>query len=250
MKLQLKDGRTVYAGRMRHNILPDYIYNSDDEATVLMDTGAPEYFEALFRFSWDKCNDHLFFQFTDGNWYWIKDDELWKSVAKLSRSDVGQLIKVVKSHKLVKRTRPKLSRKHRLMTTQFAYSDGGRGQSLVGANETRDCTVRAMAHLLDLSYDAAHSLMKSFGRQPRHGAHIPNMTSNMKPVAFLNEQKFERVPLLAKKKTSGTFVSEHPQGTFLINVRSHVFVIKNGKVLDTFYRPGSRIITAYRKVED
>ncbi|MHC4300520.1 MAG: hypothetical protein ACYS7Y_24860, partial [Planctomycetota bacterium] len=38
-------------------------------------------------------------------------------------------------------------------------------------NETRDCTVKAIAIAGDLSYEDAHCLLELFGRKPRSGTY-------------------------------------------------------------------------------
>jgi len=99
-------------------------------------------------------------------------------------------------------------------------------------NEKNDCTVRAMAIATETSYAKAYMKLATAGRRRNCGFHIHKLLKS-KSIHF--ECLFKKLPF-RKPITLQKFIQRHPQGIFYVEKYGHVFVVRDGAVLDT-YRP-------------
>ena len=139
-----------------------------------------------------------------------------------------------------------------------------KGNSKIQAGETNDCSVRAYATALDVTYDAAHEFVKgTYDRIDRKGCNkmvgitsklegkdleVENTKFNIKPVnkyQITNRYKL-RGEVIERKKTVKSFLKDFGTGIYLVMVSGHVFTVKDGTMIDNAgeeWRPT-------RKVED
>jgi len=100
--------------------------------------------------------------------------------------------------------------------------------------ETRDCTVRATAIALDITYAAAHQRLAAMGRKPRKGMHY--------------EEVINRLGLSRRPDLSGgswkTLAPKLAKGRFVVRVTHHVFAVVDG-VVSEYVLPGKRIKMVY-----
>lgn len=94
--------------------------------------------------------------------------------------------------------------------------------------EARDCTVRALAHVLDMPYSEAHSTMAAFGRKPRKGVPRADVIRAYQSKGLTYIQRNDRPTLAQFMRTDGAGLKR-----VVINKTGHVFAIINGTQLDT-----------------
>lgn len=139
-----------------------------------------------------------------------------------------------------------------------------KGNSKIQAGETNDCSVRAFATALDVTYDAAHQFLKeTYDRVDKKGCEkMVKRTNNLEgKVLEIENTKFSLSPLnkslitneyklkgevIERKKTVKSFLKDFGAGIYLVMVSGHVFTVKDGTMIDNAgeeWRPT-------RKVED
>ncbi len=109
-------------------------------------------------------------------------------------------------------------------------------------NESRDCTVKAVAIACNVPYKVAHKAMSDNGRKPRQGAY-PFQTHNaIKSLGFKVEMTHRFTA-----KTITTLARELPsRGVFIVHVRGHVLACRGGEVKDWTEGRRNRILSVYR----
>jgi|TARA_X000001388_G_C2169813_1_gene99356 hypothetical protein len=139
-----------------------------------------------------------------------------------------------------------------------------KGKSNIQAGESNDCSVRAYATALDVTYDSAHKFVKdTYNRINRKGCmrmvsttnklegkdlEIEGTEFNIKPVKkhYITNRYKLRGEVIERKKTVKSFLKDFGTGIYLVMVSGHVFTVKNGTMIDNAgeeWRPT-------RKVED
>ena len=93
--------------------------------------------------------------------------------------------------------------------------------------EARDCTVRALAHMLDLPYDEAHATMAAFGRKPRKGVLRSDVIKAYASKGLVYINRPDRPTLAQFMRADG---AKHER--IVINKTGHVFTVINGTQLD------------------
>jgi len=113
------------------------------------------------------------------------------------------------------------------------------------SHEHNDCSVKALSNAFNVSYAAAHSVLKEFGRKDRHGVAFSAfmMTRNN---SELFGQKFEE--FVRPGMTIGTFVNKFNKGSYIIRYTGHVFAVVNGVILDSFKVNSNKRILNYWKI--
>jgi hypothetical protein len=94
--------------------------------------------------------------------------------------------------------------------------------------EARDCTVRALAHVLDMPYSEAHATMASFGRKPRRGVPRMDVVRAYASKGLTYIRRSDRPTLAQFMREDG---AKHDR--LVVNQTGHVFAIINGPQLDT-----------------
>lgn len=129
--------------------------------------------------------------------------------------------------------------------------------SKVYNGETDDCTVFAIANAFGLDYDTAHQeVSKRFDRHPRAGVPARKLIEGLKEGTTINGKTIveRRVPKTTYKVYGeevvrnvrlGSFVRENPQGTYLILLRGHILVAKEGTVLDNLINTTDKSIVRF-----
>jgi hypothetical protein len=136
--------------------------------------------------------------------------------------------------------------------------------------EKNDCSVRAIATAVGVTYNAAHEYMRTvFGRKNRKGAKgmtakLAALTFSDKPTQTAGDVKFEykSIPqnnlcnqyklhgeIVHRKKTVKSFIDDFRDGTFLVFVSDHVFTVKDGVLIDNNgeeFRPTRKVLNAFR----
>lgn len=124
--------------------------------------------------------------------------------------------------------------------------------SVLAKSETNDCSVRALASGFGLSYDDSHNLLKTqMSRPNRKGVQnsqlikwilsspvINNKTIipvDKKSYTYDGSQRFinEKNPTKSKpiKIVVRQMIENFPVGTYLVSVRNHVFILRDGTVI-------------------
>ena len=99
-------------------------------------------------------------------------------------------------------------------------------------NRAIDCTVRALCKALDTDWDTAFCMIaaKAFD--------LGNMPSaNVVWGAVLRERGFEReiIPNTCPDcYTAADFITDHPQGTYVLTFENHVATVVDGILYDTW----------------
>lgn len=93
-------------------------------------------------------------------------------------------------------------------------------------NNIEDCTVRAISVAEGVSWDKAYDELSISARKMRL------MMNSVEAIEEYLDERYERVPFYTK--TVGEFIDTHSKGTFLITMRGHITVLKDGVNYDTF----------------
>lgn len=123
--------------------------------------------------------------------------------------------------------------------------------------ETNDCVVTAIAEAFGSSYQQAHGFVKKeFGRKDKKAT--PNTEQTINGLIAANRsfmgKKFAKLDKkhyrtnwagTERKMTLEVFQRTHRKGTYLILVRKHALVVKDGVIIDHTYKPLRRIEVAY-----
>lgn len=99
-------------------------------------------------------------------------------------------------------------------------TDGGRSTSS-HPNETRDCTVRALACAASIGYDEAHEYMANRGRRYRRGFH-----------SYCAFRAQSGSSAMARKGSVDKFIRTNPIGRYVIAIRHHAFALVDGIIYD------------------
>ena len=119
-----------------------------------------------------------------------------------------------------------------------ARTDGGKADD--GFNETRDCTVRALAISAGIKYYIAHNIARDAGRRSRCGFYVPKIIKEAKKNG-LQFYKCVRSSITIQK-----FLKKYPKGRFYCRRSGHAFAVIDGVILDTTPNtPYQRITEAY-----
>lgn len=109
------------------------------------------------------------------------------------------------------------------------------------ANDTRDCTVRAIAKALDVSWEEAYIMLalnginmgvmiddgNVFGSVLRQHSFYKELIPNTCPDCY----------------TADDFCRDHPIGTYVLVFGAHIATVQNGNIYDTW--DSSRMIPIY-----
>lgn len=93
-------------------------------------------------------------------------------------------------------------------------------------NNIEDCTIRAISVAEGLTWDEAYDKLSKSARKLRL------MMSSVDAIEEYLDLHYERVPI--REYTVGKFIENHPRGIYLITMRGHITVLKNGINYDTF----------------
>lgn len=153
--------------------------------------------------------------------------------------------------------------------------------------ETNDCSVIALANAFDISYDESHEICKTeLYRKNRKGVltyHLIDFLDKCQvngkkateikyePVQiqrtirqmrnyWYTEEKIaytDTINLYTKRgkkysrMTVGSFIKQYDKGTYIINIKSHVFVVKDSVIFGNFedYSKLKKIVISAYKIE-
>ncbi len=109
-------------------------------------------------------------------------------------------------------------------TENFRYSDGGRMCSGF-ADERLDCTIRAYALAMDISYEKSHNILEQFGRKPQCSCSFSTFMQKKHPeiTHYETSKPRPRVKTVFKK----TFLKNA-----IVRISGHCFCVKNNIALD------------------
>ena len=152
---------------------------------------------------------------------------------------------------------------YKYSATEIDFSKAS-ASSKVG--EKNDCSVRAIATAVGVTYDAAHKYMRDIiGRKDRKGA--KGMTSKLQHLTTTQTAgdvkfKYKSIPktklcneyklrgeVVHRKKTVKSFIDDFREGTFLVFVSNHVFTVKDGVLIDNNgeeFRPTRKVLDAFK----
>lgn len=136
----------------------------------------------------------------------------------------------------------------RPVSSALVRSDGGQGEA--GINDTNDCTVKALANATGRPYAEAHTFMSANGRKKGTGINFESTLSRNRNKAL--GHTFTITPTFARSRGIRTAVERNPQlryGTWILKMRSHVAVLKDGKLFDSFDSSRKDVLYAW-KVEE
>lgn len=102
--------------------------------------------------------------------------------------------------------------------------------------EKRDCSVRALARALDVSWQTAHAICKKHGRKNKKGFSLIGTVFNMRRNEFKMFEFYGKKFLVTMygrpKMTMATFVASFPEGRFIVCVPRHYCNVIDGNVYD------------------
>lgn len=101
-----------------------------------------------------------------------------------------------------------------------------------------DCTIRALSVAEGISWDEAYNVLSNSAR--KYGL----MQSDVKAIEQFLDLKYDSVPIY--EDTVGEFIKNHKKGTYLITMRGHITVLKDGINYDTFDSSERNIWNAWK----
>lgn len=108
------------------------------------------------------------------------------------------------------------------------------GRSAAG-DFRNDCVIRACTLLTGRPYLEIHNAFKALGRRTNCGTKFVMVEEVLgRPL----------IDLRSRKPTLAHFLRTHPTGTYGVAIAGHMFVVRDGKVLDLFL-PGLRCRVKY-----
>lgn len=125
-------------------------------------------------------------------------------------------------------------------------------------NESRDCTVRALANSAGLLYGNAHNILRKHGRKDKRGCthhvwHDAYIGNGMSLVGVYGTTKGARY--LAKKIsvvaqdgiTLGRMIPTLTNGSYIVIITGHALAVVDGGVVDmNMNRINSRVVAVYK----
>ena len=120
----------------------------------------------------------------------------------------------------------------------FILTDAGRSTSR-RPKQKNDCTVRAVATVLGLSYDEVYDQMAHAGRQCNRRFHLLDWLESRnhdEPGHFVCKTRRISFPAIKGKERMNLaeFCKQYPHGRYICRVAKHVFAVIDGVVYDTF----------------
>lgn len=93
-------------------------------------------------------------------------------------------------------------------------------------NNIEDCTIRAISVAEGIGWDEAYIKLSESARKMRL------MMSSVEAIEEYLDSQYDRT--CYRDRTVGDFIENHPTGTYLITMRGHITVLKDGINYDTF----------------
>lgn len=110
-------------------------------------------------------------------------------------------------------------------------------------NETNDCTVKALAKVLNTTYDKAHKHLREECKRKNRKRIVSRteLPKSLKRTKFVVGEYSKTNRITVKQ-----FCEKHPIGRFYVCVRGHAFAIVDGCVYDYCDKPRRQITWAMR----
>jgi hypothetical protein len=136
-----------------------------------------------------------------------------------------------------------------------------RGATSETGNETKDCTVCALANATEMPYEKAHALLKKHGRKDRKGAYFPTMKAAYEEAGFAlygvygttKSARYTARVANQEAQIGTTLAKLLPKlgfGEYIVNTTGHAVAVVNGKIIDTFDNPaGKRVVAVFKKID-
>lgn len=109
-------------------------------------------------------------------------------------------------------------------------------------NNVEDCTIRAISVAEGISWDEAYRKLSDSARKMRL------MMNSVTAIEDYLDEHYNRVCF--NDRTVGEFTETHPYGTYLITMKGHITVLKDGINYDTFDCRERRMWCAWRVYND
>lgn len=95
-------------------------------------------------------------------------------------------------------------------------------------NFVNDCVIRAISVAENTTWEETYDDLSRIARN--NGILLDDVDF----VDPLLDYRYDRIPLYQQDMTIREFVEDHPNGIYLITMRGHITVLKNGVIYDTF----------------
>lgn len=115
-------------------------------------------------------------------------------------------------------------------------------------NETRDCSVIAVAIVARMTYKEAHTAMKEAGRRDKRGAHTHTSVYAIRKAGFSVKEVKNMKQKNGSKYTPKTIGKKFKKGYYICVVDGHIFAVVNGIVEDWTDGRQHHITDAYKVV--
>lgn len=138
------------------------------------------------------------------------------------------------------------------------------GTTKLAKSEINDCSVYAMMHVLNTTYNRAHAILKTLGRKDRFGLQMPEVLKFFKE-STLTIGGYQFCPVLVaefifrkdaftvdydphrpmkgmigiKKLTINEFIKKFPDGVYFVLIEKHALCIRDGVVFDGLANAGT-----------
>lgn len=109
--------------------------------------------------------------------------------------------------------------------------------------EKNDCTVRALAAVLGVDYQIAHTALSKSGRVNGKGCHFPKQKAAIEYLGF--HLKPKEIPT---GLTSNEITRFLKSGKYLVYIQRHVYAVIDGQFVNTFEEKRTKVETVYEVV--
>lgn len=123
------------------------------------------------------------------------------------------------------------------LSYRWVMTDGGRSTSK-RPRQKNDCTCRALAIALNISYDAAYDMLHEAGRKCSRGFKFSDWVAKQ---PFATKISFPAVKG-QRRMNPASFTAQFPTGVYICKVAKHVFAVIDGVVHDVFENSPDRCI--------
>jgi len=128
------------------------------------------------------------------------------------------------------------------MSFEWEQNDGGRRFSR-RPRQKEDCTVRALAIATGTDYDIAYDELRERGRDSHRRFPFSIITREVVFGHIFVWYEFDW------QMTAEEFCEQHPDGTFILQMKGHVMCVKDGVVYDTHKVEDSRPVKGAWRIE-
>lgn len=219
-------------GRCTRNVPPNYTQEADKRVISINGSDCIAYYNGI-------ANPYAEFFCYKDDWMYTQDRQFW------TQTEFHWIDYKVRQ-KRHNRFRGTSEPVKRIPKNEYFVRSEIKQDTQKGLGDFNDCTVRALAHIFDITYDESHDIMEELGRKQKKGFRLKPYMMGLK----LAGHKFKSVPFrpMGRNMNLKAFADMNKEGSFLVFTRGHVQTLVQGKYHDHSFKPKDEILGAYELI--